>query len=54
MRIYRLVIETLGFVEYLTEKPTLFEETASREGLIENEALSELKDFLFKSLKKQG
>ena len=42
-----------GFVEVLdTQKPTLFEETASREGLIENEALSELKDFLFKSLKK--
>jgi signal transduction histidine kinase len=28
----------------------LFEETASREGLIENEALRELKDFVFKAL----
>lgn len=39
-----------GFVEVIDQDGILFEETASREGLIENEALRELKDFIFKSL----
>lgn len=39
-----------GFVEVVDPQGHLFEETASREGLIENEALYELKDFTFKAL----
>lgn len=39
-----------GFVEILDKEGVLFEETASREGLIENEALSELKDFVRKAI----
>ena len=39
-----------GFVEVIDSEGTLFEETASREGLIENKALLELKDFIFKAL----
>lgn len=36
----------LGFVELIDPKGVVFEETASREGLIENEGLDELKDFI--------
>lgn len=39
-----------GFVEVIDQEGLLFEETASREGLIESEALSELKEFVHKSL----
>ena len=39
-----------GFVELIDSDGHKFEETASREGLIENEAFKQLKDFLFKSL----
>jgi signal transduction histidine kinase len=39
-----------GFVEIIDQEGALFEETASREGLIENEALAELKDFLRKAI----
>ncbi|UQA77573.1 ATP-binding protein [Sphingobacterium siyangense] len=39
-----------GFVEIIDPKGILFEETASREGLIENESFRELSDFLHKAL----
>lgn len=39
-----------GFVEITDPDGNLFEETASREGLIENEAFLQLSDFLHKSL----
>lgn len=39
-----------GFVEIIDSDGDLFEETASREGLLENEAYKELKDFVHKSL----
>ena len=39
-----------GFVEIIDKEGELFEETASREGLIENEALDELKDFIRKAI----
>lgn len=39
-----------GFVEIIDPKGELFEETASREGLIENESFKELSDFLHKAL----
>ncbi len=39
-----------GFVEVIDKEGVLFEETASREGLIENEALEELKDFVRKAI----
>lgn len=39
-----------GFVEITDPEGKLFEETASREGLIENEAFLQLSDFLHKSL----
>jgi signal transduction histidine kinase len=39
-----------GFVEITDPEGRLFEETASREGLIENEAFIQLSDFLHKSL----
>lgn len=39
-----------GFVEIIDREGNLFEETASREGLIENEAYIELTDFLHKAL----
>lgn len=39
-----------GFVEIIDSDRDLFEETASREGLLENEAYKELKDFVHKSL----
>ncbi len=39
-----------GFVEIVDKEGESFEETASREGLIENEALSELKDFVRKAI----
>lgn len=39
-----------GFVEILDSEGELFEETASREGLIENESFKELSDFLHKAL----
>ncbi len=39
-----------GFVEITDPEGKLFEETASREGLIENEAFIQLSDFLHKSL----
>jgi histidine kinase len=39
-----------GFVEITDPGGALFEETASREGLIENEAFRQLSDFLHKSL----
>lgn len=38
-----------GFVE-LQDKEGIFEETSSREGLIENDALKELVDFVYRSL----
>lgn len=39
-----------GFVEIIDPNGTIFEETASREGLIENESFRELSDFIDKSL----
>jgi signal transduction histidine kinase len=39
-----------GFVEIEDKEGTKFEETSSREGLIENEALNELVDFVFRSI----
>lgn len=39
-----------GFVEITDPKGDIFEETASREGLIENEAFKQLSDFMYKSL----
>jgi signal transduction histidine kinase len=39
-----------GFIELIDQKGDIFEETASREGLIENEALNELKDFVRKAV----
>lgn len=39
-----------GFVEIIDSDGTVFEETASREGLIENEAFRQLADFIHKSL----
>lgn len=39
-----------GFVEIIDSDGDLFEETASREGLLENEAYKELKDFVHKAL----
>lgn len=39
-----------GFVEIIDKEGLLFQETASREGLIENSAFEELVDFLQKSL----
>lgn len=39
-----------GFVEIIDQSGSLFEETASREGLIENDAFIELTDFLHKGL----
>jgi signal transduction histidine kinase len=39
-----------GFVEVIDQNGNLFEETASREGLIENDAYLELKDFISKAL----
>jgi signal transduction histidine kinase len=41
-----------GFIEIIDKNGDLFEETASREGLIENEALRELKYFVYKALVK--
>jgi signal transduction histidine kinase len=41
-----------GFVEIADPEGKLFEETASREGLIENEAFKQLSDFINKSLVK--
>lgn len=40
----------LGFVELIDQEGTLFEETSSREGLIENEAFKELVDFVARVL----
>lgn len=39
-----------GFVEVIDKEGICFEETASREGLIENESLNELKDFIRKTI----
>lgn len=39
-----------GFVEIIDPKGNIFEETASREGLIENDAFNQLSDFINKSL----
>ncbi|MDT0676997.1 sensor histidine kinase [Autumnicola musiva] len=39
-----------GFVEINDNTGHLFEETASREGLIENEAFQELSDFIYRSI----
>lgn len=39
-----------GFVEIIDPNGTIFEETSSREGLIENEAFRQLSDFINKSL----
>lgn len=39
-----------GFVEIFDRAGTHFEETSSREGLIENDALKELVDFVYRSL----
>lgn len=39
-----------GFVELIDRDGDVFEETASREGLIENEGLNELKDFVRKAI----
>ena len=38
----------LGFIEVIDSDGNLFEETASREGLIENIAFDELKDFVYR------
>lgn len=43
-------ISFFGFVEVDDEDGDLFQETASREGLIENSALEELKEFVYKSI----
>jgi signal transduction histidine kinase len=40
-----------GFVEVIDPNGELFEETSSREGLIENDAFNQLSDFLNKSLR---
>ena len=40
-----------GFVEISDVEGAKFEETSSREGLLENEAFTQLKDFVFRSLK---
>lgn len=40
----------LGFVEIWDEHGELFEETSSREGLVENEAVDELKAFAFRTI----
>ena len=39
-----------GFVEIIDPTGNAFEETASREGLIENDAFNQLSDFINKSL----
>jgi len=39
-----------GFVEVIDKEGLFFEETASREGLLVNDALSELKDFIRKTI----
>lgn len=39
-----------GFVEINKKASALFEETSSREGVIENEAYGELKDFVYRSI----
>lgn len=39
-----------GFVEIIDPKGNIFEETASREGLIENDSFNQLSDFINKSL----
>jgi signal transduction histidine kinase len=39
-----------GFVELIDKEGILFEETASREGLIENQGLEELRDFVRKAV----
>jgi signal transduction histidine kinase len=44
-------INFLGFVEIIDPDGLLFEETASREGLIENEAFRELVEFVSRTLK---
>lgn len=41
-----------GFVEVIDRQGDFFEETASREGLLENDALLELRDFVYKALLK--
>ena len=38
-----------GYVELIDQEGILFDETSSREGLIENEAFSQLTDFLYKA-----
>ena len=38
-----------GYVELIDQEGVLFDETSSREGLIENEAFSQLTDFLYKA-----
>ncbi|WP_240364921.1 ATP-binding protein, partial [Pseudomonas syringae] len=40
----------IGFVQLTDPNGNNFEETASREGLIENQAFSQLQDFIYKSL----
>lgn len=40
----------LGFVEIIDSEEKLFKETASREGIIENQAFEELRDFLVKTI----
>lgn len=42
-------INFFGFVE-ITDKNNLFNETSSREGLLENEALIELKNFVYRTI----
>ncbi len=39
-----------GFVEITDKQGLLFDETSSREGLIENDALHELSDFIYRSI----
>lgn len=39
-----------GFVEVIDDEGIHFEETSSREGLLDNEAVSELKDFIYRVL----
>jgi signal transduction histidine kinase len=43
-------ISFFGFVEVTDENSTLFNETSSREGVIENEAFHELTDFVYRSI----
>ncbi len=43
-------INFFGFVEILDQSSSLFDETSSREGVVENDAFHELTDFVFRSI----